>query len=51
MSHEKLLIFHQYGSGLALEAMITLLTIQFIPFFMLTWIIGESPQHDRPTLC
>ena len=48
MSHEKFLIFHQYDSGLALEAMITLLTIQFIPFFMLTWIIGESPRHVSP---
>ena len=26
--------------GLALEALITLLTVKFIPFFMLTWIIS-----------
>jgi len=34
--------------GMALEAMITLLSIQFVPFFMLTWIIGEP--HNTRTL-
>ncbi|CAK5268026.1 unnamed protein product [Mycena citricolor] len=29
------------ATGLALEAMITLLTIQFIPFFLLLWIISN----------
>lgn len=28
------------SSGLALESLITLLTVKFIPFFMLTWIIS-----------
>ena len=27
--------------GLALEAMVTVLTPRFVPFFMLLWVIGE----------
>lgn len=29
-----------FNSGMALEAMITLLTVRFVPFFMILWIIS-----------
>ncbi|MDV2583619.1 DUF3533 domain-containing protein, partial [Alkalibacillus haloalkaliphilus] len=30
-------------SGLALESLLTLITIRFMPFFMIMWIISMSP--------
>lgn len=34
-------------SGLALESLVTLLTIKFIPFFMIMWIIGAFLSLTR----
>jgi Protein of unknown function (DUF3533) len=36
------LTYYPHTSGLALESLITLLTVKFIPFFMILWIIGEA---------
>jgi len=36
------------ATGLALESLITLLTVKGIPFFMLTWIISASTAFLLP---
>jgi hypothetical protein len=33
---------HEPRSGLAVEALVTILTVRFIPFFLILWIIGAS---------
>lgn len=35
-------LIKRFRRGLAIEAMITILTPRFIPFFLILWIIGES---------
>lgn len=39
------LFFLLSTSGLVLESMITLLTMRFIPFFMLVWILGNNHPY------